>query len=100
MYDWGANLIEQGEMRRAMRGRGCQKILVSEGKDLRVDGVAHQVEPGTREIGIVSRLLARAAGGDDLLERFIIPEIGLLEDHWYRLEIASAQPARQIGELL
>jgi hypothetical protein len=88
---------------RAVRGGDGKKILVSEGEDLRIDRIAHQVEPGTREIGVVPHLLARALVGDGLLERFAIPEIRTLENHRHSFEVASArratQPSHQLSEL-
>jgi hypothetical protein len=86
-----------------VRGGDGKKVLVSEGEDLPIDRVAHQVEPGTCDVGVVPHLLVRAAIGDDLLERFLIPEIRMLENHRHGLEVASArcaaQPVDQLGEL-
>src|SRR6516162_11084280 len=96
-------LVEQCEVSRAVRGGDGKKILVSEGEDLPIDRVAHQIEPRTREYGVVPYLLASAAIGDDLGERFVIPEIRMLENHRDGLEVASArratQPIHQLREL-
>jgi hypothetical protein len=59
------------------------------------DRIAHQVEPRTRDIGVVPDLLARAAIRDDLPKRFIIPEIWMLKNHRYRLEVAAARRATE-----
>ena len=96
-------LVEQREVSRAVRGGDGKKIPVSKGEDLRVDRIAHQVEPRTRDIGVVPHLLARALVGDGLLERFVIPEIRTLENHRHGFEVASArsaaQPFRQLSKL-
>jgi hypothetical protein len=48
-------------------------------------------------------MLPRAVIGDHLLEHFVVPEIGTLENHRHSFEVASArreaQPRQQLGEL-
>jgi hypothetical protein len=75
-------------MGRAMRGGHRQKVFMSEGEDLRIDGVAHQVEPWTCDVRVVPNLLSSTAIGDDFLERDVVPEIGMRIDHRQRLGVS------------
>src|SRR5712664_2188847 len=52
-------LIKQRELRRAMGHRNREKIRMFERPYLRIERVAHQVEPTTTEISVVPGLLLR-----------------------------------------
>jgi hypothetical protein len=73
-----------------------------ERKDLGVHRIAHQVQPWARNVGVVPHLLSCAAIGDELVERFIVPEVGMREDHRNGLEVAptgrALQTRRQLGK--
>jgi hypothetical protein len=77
-------------MGRAVRGGHRKKVFMSEGEDLRIDRVAHQVEPWTCDVRVVPHLLSHTAIGDDFLERDVVPEIGMRDDHRHRLEVSPA----------
>jgi hypothetical protein len=61
------------QLRRTMRGGNFQKIRMSEGEDLRVERIAHQVQPRAADLGVVPELLHAAAIGDYGIQRFGIP---------------------------
>jgi len=61
-----------------------------EGEDLRIERVAHQVQPRAADLCVVPDLLPAAAIGDCGIQRLDIPEIRRVEDHRHSLEVAAA----------
>lgn len=81
-------LIELRQMRGRVRRGHNEEVGVAECEHLRIERIAHQVEPGTRDIDIVERLLRRATIGEHGLQRLGVPIVGVLQDHRRGLQIA------------
>ncbi|KVL15634.1 hypothetical protein WL14_21350 [Burkholderia cepacia] len=96
-------LVEQCEMRAAVRGRYDEEIRMAIRPDLRVQRIAHQVQPRAAELGVVPYLLRAAAVAGQFGERRMIPLVGTFEDHRHRLEVApprrGREAAREVGEV-
>src|ERR1700739_2914942 len=88
-------LIEQGEMSRAMCRGHREEVVVSERKDLRIDRIAHGIQPWSRDVGIVPHLLVSTSIRKQFFECYVIPEIGMKQDHWHGFEIAPARSTTQ-----
>ena len=95
-------LVDERKMRRRVGRRDTEEVRVLERKDLRVGGIAHQVEPWAGDVDVVEELFWSAAIGQHFAERLVIPCVGGGEDHRDRLERAPArrlgQPGREVGQ--
>ena len=56
---------------------------------LRVECIAHHVQPGACNVGIVPCLLDRGLVRKHFGQCFVIPLLRMVQDHRYRLEIAT-----------
>jgi hypothetical protein len=60
-------------------------------KYLRIDRIAHEIQPGASNIRIVPDLFARTAIGDYFFQSSVVPEVRMIEDHRNCLEVPFAR---------
>src|SRR6185295_19768795 len=82
--------IVERKVRCTMCHRNSEKIRMLERPYLRVERIAHHVQPGSRNVGIIPGLLGRRLVRKHFGQCFVIPLLWMVEDHWYGLEIATA----------
>ena len=86
-------LVEKRQVSGAVRGRHRQEVGMPEREHLRIDRIAHEIHPGASDDPFVPDLFARAAIGDHFLQRGVVPQVRVIEDHRHRLEVPPAGSA-------
>ena len=61
-----------------------------EREHLRIERIAHEIHPGASDVRIIPDLLSRIAIGDHFLQRGVVPQVRMIEDHRHRLEVPPA----------
>src|SRR5260221_12425946 len=88
-------LIVERKMRWAMGCRNTQEVGLLKSPDLRIQGIAHGVEPGTGQIRVVPGLFRSAFVCKHRVERSRIPYVRIVGNHRARREVA---PPRHGGK--
>ncbi len=78
-----------------MRNRNSEEIRMLERPDLRIQRVAHQVQPGTSDLGIVPDLAGGRPVGEHFRQCFVVPLLWIVQDHRHGLEVATAGCLRE-----
>ena len=88
-------LIVEREKRRTMSHRHREEIRMFERPDLRIERIAHEVQPGACDVGIVPDLLGHRFVRENFRQSFVIPLLPAVQDHRHGLEIATAGCLRE-----